>query len=59
MIILDTNALSEPLKPRPNSGYMAWLRLQAPNTLFITSVSAAELLSGIEVLPNGKRKSAI
>jgi toxin FitB len=48
MIILDTNAVSEPLKPLPNIGYMAWLREQTPSTLFTTTVTVAEMLLGVE-----------
>jgi toxin FitB len=59
MIILDTNAVSEPLKPLPNTGYMAWLREQTPGTLFTTTVTVAEMLLGVETLPPGKRKEMI
>jgi toxin FitB len=59
MIILDTNAVSEPLKPLPNAAYMAWLREQTPGTLFTTTVTVAEMLLGIEALPSGKRKEVI
>jgi toxin FitB len=59
MIILDTNAVSEPLKPLLNPGYMAWLRKQTPGTLFTTTVTVAEMLLGIETLPTGKRKEMV
>lgn len=59
MIILDTNALLEPLKPNPNIGYISWLRLQAPDTLFMTSISAAEMLAGTELMPAEKRKNTV
>ncbi len=59
MIILDTNAVSEPLKPLPNPRYMTWLRKQTPGTLFTTTVTLAEMLLGIETLPAGKRKEMI
>lgn len=47
MIILDTNVVSEPLKPLPNPEVVDWLNAQAPATLFITSISLAELLAGV------------
>jgi toxin FitB len=59
MIVLDTNAVSEPLKTVPDPGYMAWLRKQIPGTLFTTTVTVAEMLLGIETLPAGKRKELI
>jgi toxin FitB len=59
MIILDTNAVTEPRKPLPNLGYMEWLRKQTPGTLFTTTVTVAEMLLGIETLPTGKRKEMI
>ncbi len=59
MIVLDTNVISEPLKPRPNSSVIDWLDQQAVETLYITAVSFAELLVGIEMLPSGKRKTGL
>jgi len=53
MIILDTNVVSEPLKPLPNQGVIDWLNAQAPATLFITSINLAELLAGVETMPLG------
>ena len=59
MIILDTNVVSEPLKPAPDAAVLAWLNAQEPQTLYLTSVSLAELLSGISALPNGRRRDAL
>ena len=59
MIILDTNVVSEPLKPLPNPVVVDWLNSQAPATLFITSINLAELLSGVETMPLGKRRDAL
>jgi toxin FitB len=56
MIILDTNVVSEPLKPAPAQAVLDWLDRQAPETLYLTAVSLAELLAGIEVLPQGRRR---
>lgn len=56
MIILDTNVVSEPLKPAPSQVVLAWLDRQAPETLYLTAVSLAELLAGIEALPSGRRR---
>jgi toxin FitB len=56
MIILDTNVVSEPLKPAPAQAVLDWLDRQAPETLYLTAVSLAELLAGIEALPHGRRR---
>lgn len=57
MIILDTNVLSEPLRPSPDPRVVDWLDIQAPETLFLTTVTLAEVRYGIAALPPGKRKT--
>ena len=59
MIVLDTNVISEPLKPRPEARVLAWLGAQDAQTLFLTATALSELLVGIELLPAGKRKHAM
>ena len=59
MIVLDTNIVSEPLKPNPDPEVLAWLDRQAPETLYLTTISLAELSAGVEVLPAGKRRAAL
>ncbi len=59
MIVLDTNVVSEAMKPEPHPGVRAWLNEQAADSLFLTSVTLAELLFGITVLPASKRKSRL
>jgi toxin FitB len=59
MIVLDTNVLSEPLKPAPHPAVVDWLDAQAPETLYLTAVSLAELLAGVQALPTGKRRDAL
>lgn len=56
MIILDTNVISEPLRPLPEPAVIRWLDAQEPETLYLTSVTLAEVLIGIALLPAGKRK---
>jgi toxin FitB len=56
VIILDTNVVSEPMKPGGHSGVQAWLDDQIAETLYLTSISLSELLLAVEVLPDGKRK---
>lgn len=59
MIILDTNVVSEPLKPSPEPAVLAWLDAQAPETLCLTSITLAELLAGIAALPAGRRRNQL
>jgi toxin FitB len=59
MIILDTNVVSEPLRPKPNPEVLDWLDRQAPESLYLTTISVAELWSCIELLPAGKRRAQL
>lgn len=59
MIVLDTNVISEPLKTKPEPKVMEWLDNQSAETLFITTISRAELRIGVLKLPDGKRKTAL
>lgn len=59
MIILDTNVVSEPLKAEPEPAVLAWLDAQAPTTLYMTSITLAELLSGVASLPSGRRRNKL
>lgn len=59
MILLDTNVISEAFKPAPHPHVRAWLDAQHIETLFISSVTVAEMLFGLGVLPDGKRKESL
>lgn len=59
MIVLDTNVISEPMKPNGNPAVQHWLDQQLAETLYLTATSLAELLVGIEILPHGKRKEGL
>jgi toxin FitB len=59
MIVLDTNVVSEAMKPEPHPAVQAWLDEQAAETLYLSSVTLAELLFGIGTLPAGRRKDAL
>jgi toxin FitB len=56
MIVLDTNVVSELLRPTPDSSVITWLGEQPPAALFTTTVTRAEVLYGIRVLPAGRRR---
>ena len=59
MILLDTNVGSEAMKPAPDDTVRVWLDEQAAETLFLSSVTIAELMFGIGALPDGKRKDRL
>ena len=59
MIILDTNVVSEPMKPNGNLAVRSWLDRQTAETLYLTTTSLSELLVGIKILPGGKRKEGL
>jgi len=59
VIILDTNVISEQLRPSASKAVQLWLDSQIAETLYLTSVSLLELLLGIELLPEGKRRHAL
>lgn len=57
MILLDTNVVSELLKFEPNPGVKKWAGEQVVETLYLSSITLAEMRAGVEVLPRGKRRS--
>ena len=59
MIVLDTNVVSELMKATPAERVMSWVGAQPASTLYTTSITQAEILHGIMLLPSGKRRVAI
>jgi toxin FitB len=59
MIILDTNVLSELMRPKPSPRVIAWVRKQPAAELFTTSITEAEIFHGIELFPQGKRREGL
>lgn len=59
MIVLDTNVVSEAMKRSSDPAVSAWLNEQVAETLYLSSVTLAELLYGIGTLPAGRRKDAL
>ena len=59
MILLDTNVVSEPLRPSPDSRVIAWIDAQALETLFLSAITFAELRAGVALLPAGKRRAGL
>jgi predicted nucleic acid-binding protein len=59
MILLDTNVISEPLRAAGDANVLAWIDAQIIETLYLSTISLAELRFGIAVLPEGKRKDIL
>jgi predicted nucleic acid-binding protein len=59
MIIVDTNVISEPMRPTPDLRVLAWIDRQRTEDLYFSAVNLAELMSGIERLPDGRRKHTL
>ena len=59
MIVLDTNVVSEAMKPSAHPAVSAWLNAQVAETLYLSSVTLAKLLYGIGALPEGRCKTAL
>ncbi len=59
MIIVDTNVISELMRPQPASRVAAWARFQPPGELFTTTVSEAEVRYGVARLPAGARRDEL
>jgi len=59
MIILDTNVVSEPMRPLADPAVLAWLDRQDADSLYLTAVNLSELLVGVVSLPAGRRKKGM
>lgn len=58
MIVLDTNVLSELMRPAPAGSVMSWMAAQPATSLYTTSITQAEILHGILLLAPGRRRTA-
>jgi toxin FitB len=56
MIILDSNVVSELMRPRPEERVIAWLDRQPRSSIWTTSVTVFEIRFGLQVMPFGKRR---
>ena len=59
MILLDTNVISELWRPKRNMDVERWVDAQPTLTLFISSITLAELHFGVSRLPEGGRKNLL
>ncbi len=57
--LLDTNAISEWVKPRPNAGLIRWMESADEDRVYISVISLAELRYGVERMPGGARRNRL
>jgi len=59
MILLDTNVVSELMRPQPDKQVVVWFEKHANVPLYLSSITEAELWAGFHHLPQGKRRTSI
>ena len=59
MIVLDTNVVSELMRPEPAAAVVDWVDRQPAADVYLTAITVAELLYGVARLPQGRRKTDI
>ncbi len=59
MIVLDTNVVSEWLRPTPSDAVIEWVSRQMPTDLYLSTITEAEMRYGVEILPAGRRRDKL
>jgi predicted nucleic acid-binding protein len=59
VIILDTNILSELMRPSPSAKVSSWIASHPARSLYVTSITQAEVFHGVLLLPAGRRRTAL
>ncbi len=59
MFVIDTNVASELMRPEPMAAVAAWIAEHDARDMYLTTVSEAELLYGVAIMPTGKRRNAL
>ena len=59
MILIDTNVVSELMRPAPARAVLDWFGERDPSALHLSAVSEAELRRGVAILPDGRRRGAL
>ncbi|MYB35593.1 MAG: type II toxin-antitoxin system VapC family toxin [Gammaproteobacteria bacterium] len=59
MLVLDTNVVSELMRPRPVSAVLDWFAGHDIRKMYLTAISEAELHYGVATTPTGKRKTIL
>ena len=58
-ILLDTNVLSELMRPQPDQSVMSWFSERTGALFYVSAMTQAEIMLGISLLPAGKRRDAL
>ncbi len=59
MFVLDTNIISELIRPEPNKNVLIWIDQQPINLLYTSAITKAELYYGVLIQPDGKRREQL
>lgn len=59
MIVLDTNVVSELMRSAPEPAVMAWINAILDATVFVSAITQAEILYGVALVPDGKRRQGL
>ena len=59
MIVLDTNVVSELMRPSPSSVVTEWVAQQPATDLYLSTITEAELRYGVEIMPAGQRRDLL
>lgn len=59
MILLDTNVLSELMRPNPNNGVVTWIDALSDDDVWISAITVGEVRLGLALLPEGRRKQTL
>ena len=59
MVVIDTNVVSELMRPAPEPAVLAWFSRQDSADLYLSAVSEAELRAGAAILPAGRRRDRL
>lgn len=59
MILLDTNVLSELMRPDPNDGVVAWIDALPDDDVWISAITVGEIHPGLSLLPEGRRRQTL
>lgn len=58
-VLLDTNVLSELMRPQPSSAVLDWFAQQEGTEFYTSAITQAEMLLGVALLPGGKRRDTV
>ena len=59
MLVVDTNVLSELMRPAPDTVISSWVAERMTSSLYLTAISEAELRFGLAIMPPGRRRDGL